>query len=321
MRGAAYGTRWCQGNGKQTGPFESRGHLRRVGHHRGGFLGEASHSSGERLDLGKPCQSRQRSDRRIHYSPSGYWSQSRCRRSHLRRAMPGCLHRSRPKHRSDALQQEEGAVAPVPGRFDGWHAHLVGFWPKGTFNGNYVSKAKFREMKKFLEELDKAGTGGHLGDRLSSLRQKLLKNRQGNAPGPGPSVHFDPNIQVRTRPGILRDGGKATVKEEPCLISSGSESAPRASRPAKRAKTVGDALQQAVALRAQGDAGSAGLMNRSAVHPFFPGPPLAIEDGAKKRKKKKKKGKCPNRPRRRRRTTAAVDHLQAQTMRAPRRTN
>eukprot|EP00438_Fugacium_kawagutii_P035341 Skav207490 [mRNA] locus=scaffold334:64582:72053:+ [translate_table: standard] len=217
----------------------------------------------------------------------------------------GTLHLCRTDHALDCSGPERAH-----------HVHLVGFWPAGSFNGGYVSKAKFRELKKFWEELEQktrrpaqpspkaqanAPGGGDIQGRLSSLRSRLLQNRPSALAGAGPRVNWASKDHIIPSPGILRNGPSNQIKEEPFLISSGSESEARSQlSKKKKAKSIGAALQQAVALKANAGAGEMGALALSSAEHRNPGGAASSSRGAASKKKKKKRGRSKSSRKRRR---------------------
>lgn len=220
----------------------------------------------------------------------------------------GATHFNRRKEVLHLCRVPEGSMCAGP---DAHHVNLIGFWPPKTFTGDYVGKHKLRELKKFWEDMEKpdkpapagskaapsgdAPKSGKLTDRLSILRSKL-KQKKPAADGSGRRVHWASDVRDPARPGALKITTPPAIKDEPCLISSGSESASKRKRLTAR-KSVGAALQQAVALRSHGGAGGTGSLGVSnpAHHQLVS--TSTSSHMPKRKKKKKKRGKSKKRKR------------------------
>ena len=84
------------------------------------------------------------------------------------------------------------------------------------------------------------------------MRARLVQKKGPSAAVPGRSVHWASGDQVVPGPGILKRTSSMAIKDKPTWISSGSESALKEKKSkSKKKQSVGNALLQAVALRAQ----------------------------------------------------------------------
>ena len=171
----------------------------------------------------------------------------------------------------DACSETEGKA---------YHVELFGVYPPGHPPPECVEKAKRREWAKLYQELSRQGAPpgaegagapqggpreGDAVDRISALRKRLQAGRPLAAAEESGEIAARGANRVRFAPAPLAIEPRSAVKSEAraravIAIPSDSDGEPPRSR--KKRTSMGEALAEAVALRAQGGGGGAASSSR-----------------------------------------------------------